>query len=114
MRAAEELLSSTHTTARIEASKAFYALKEGIARVAALEKALESANQVVIANQKSFTAGLRSTLDILAAEQRAAQTQLELRQAQLTLLVNHVSLLALVAQADTSMFDKLSEWFQIL
>ena len=114
LRAAEELLSSTQTTARIEASKAFYALKEGIARVAALEKALESANQVVIANQKSFTAGLRSTLDILAAEQRAAQTQLELRQAQLTLLVNHVSLLALVAQADTSMFDKLSEWFQIL
>ena len=114
LRAAEELLSSTQTTARIEASKAFYALKEGIARVAALEKALESANQVVIANQKSFTAGLRSTLDILAAEQRATQTQLELRQAQLTLLVNHVSLLALVAQADTSMFDKLSEWFQIL
>jgi Outer membrane efflux protein. len=61
--------------------------------VAALEKAVESAKQVVIANQKSFTAGLRSTLDILAAEQRAAQTQLDLRQAQLQLLVNHVRLL---------------------
>jgi protease secretion system outer membrane protein len=112
LRAAEELVSRTQTTARIEASKAFYALKEGIARVAALEKAVESASQVVIANQKSFTAGLRSTLDILAAEQRAAQTQLELRQAQLQLLVNHVRLLGLVAQADAPVFEKLSGWFQ--
>ena len=112
LRAAEELVSRTQTTARIEASKAFYALKEGIARVAALEKAVESAKQVVIANQKSFTAGLRSTLDILAAEQRAAQTQLDLRQAQLQLLVNHVRLLGLVAQADTPVFEELSSWFQ--
>ena len=80
--------------------------------MAALEKAVESAKQVVIANQKSFTAGLRSTLDILAAEQRAAQTQLDLRQAQLQLLVNHVRLLGLVAQADTLVFEELSSWFQ--
>jgi protease secretion system outer membrane protein len=112
LRAAEELVSRTQTTARIEASKAFYALKEGIARVAALEKAVKSANQVVVANQKSFTAGLRSTLDILTAEQRAAQTQLELRQAQLQLLVNHVRLLGLVAQVDAPVFEELSSWFQ--
>jgi protease secretion system outer membrane protein len=112
LRAAEELVSRTQTTARIEASKAFYALKEGIARVAALEKAVESANQVVVANQKSYTAGLRSTLDILSAEQRAAQTQLELRQAQLQLLVNHVRLQGLVGQADTQVFEELSSWFQ--
>ena len=112
LRAAEELVSRTQTTARIEASKAFYALKEGIARVAALEKAVESANQVVVANQKSFTAGLRSTLDILSAEQRAAQTQLELRQAQLQLLVNHVRLQGLVGQADAPVFEELSSWFQ--
>ena len=112
LRAAEEQVNRTQTTARIEASKAFYALKEGIARVAALEKAVQSANQVVVANQKSFTAGLRSTLDVLTAEQRAAQTQLELRQAQLQLLVNHVRLLGLVAQANTEVFERLSGWFE--
>jgi len=109
---AEEQAQRALMSARIEVSKAFYALKEGVARVRALENAVASAEQVVLANQKSFAAGLRSMLDILAAEQRAAQTRLDLAQARLQLVANQVRLEGLVGETSAQGFAVLAAWFQ--
>jgi len=66
----------------------------------------------VLANQKSFAAGLRSMLDILAAEQRAAQTRLDLAQARLQLVANQVRLEGLVGETSAQGFAVLAAWFQ--
>jgi outer membrane protein TolC len=71
-------------------------LIDGARRVQALDKAVSSAEQVVLANRRSFQAGIRSTLDILAADQRVAQVNFERAQARIRLLLNWIRLHSLV------------------
>jgi protease secretion system outer membrane protein len=110
--AAQELAQRALNTATLEAGRSFYVLREGIARVRALDKAAISAEQVVFANQRSFEAGLRSMLDILAAEQRLAQTQLELSEARLQLVSAWVRLQSLIAAADADQLRIVAAWFR--
>jgi len=109
--ASEEVLERVRLSVEIAASKQFYGLKEGLSRVQALQTAVASGEQVVLANQKSFLAGLRSMLDILSAEQRLAQVHLELSQARLQVFLAWVQLNALVGSANEDIFRQVSEWF---
>ncbi|CAM8625555.1 TolC Outer membrane protein [Burkholderiales bacterium] len=88
---------------RVDVLKAHSAVREGLERIAALEKAVASAAQVVLASQQSFKAGLRTTLDIVAAEQREAQARLDLSEAQLSLLAAWAKLKSLVGEVETAL-----------
>lgn len=102
LREGQEMLARAEFMAQNEVRKTYFALRESLARVAALEKAGLSAQQVVRANQKSFQAGLRTTLDILASEQRAVQVAVDLAEARAQSMNAWVRLKALVSEADES------------
>ena len=108
LRESQDLLERAQLLAQNDAQKAYFAVHEGLARVAALQNAAASAQLVVTANQKSYRAGVRTTLDILAAEQRAAQVALDLAEARVQCLIAWVRVKALVAQADENSLRTLS------
>jgi outer membrane protein/protease secretion system outer membrane protein len=108
LREGQEMLERAELLAQNEVRKTYFLLKESLARVAALETASASAQLVVTANQKSFQAGVRTTLDILAAEQRVMQVALDLAEARAQSLNAWVRLKALVNEVDETSFQALS------
>ncbi len=108
LREGQEMLERAELMAQNEVRKAYFVLREGLVRVTALEKASASAQLVVLANQKSFQAGVRTTLDILAAEQRVVQVSVELAEARAQSLTAWVRLHALVSMVDEASFQTLA------
>jgi outer membrane protein TolC len=108
LREGQEMLERAELMAQNEVRKAYFVLREGLARVMALEKASASAQLVVLANQKSFQAGVRTTLDILAADQRVVQVSVELAEARAQSLTAWVRLHALVSMVDEASFQTLA------
>jgi outer membrane protein TolC len=62
----------------------------------------------VIANQKSFQAGVRTTLDVLAAEQRVIQVAVDLVETRAQSLNAWMRLKALTSDVDETTFQLLS------
>jgi len=112
LREGQEMLQRAELIVQNDVRKTFFSLKEGLARVAALEKANASAQLVVIATQKSFQAGVRTTLDILAAQQRVVQVAVDLAEARAQCLIAWVRLKALVNEADEASMQSLSAQFK--
>ncbi len=108
LREGQDMLERAELMAQNEVRKAYFALREGLARVAALEKAIASAQLVVLANQKSFQAGVRTTLDILAAEQRVVQVAVDLAEARAQSMNAWVRLKALVSEVDEASLGNLA------
>jgi outer membrane protein, protease secretion system len=103
---AQERLALARRQTESELRKAYFGLKDSIARVAALETAFASTQQLVLATQKSATAGVRSRLDVLAAQQRAAEVALQLAEARLRVMSGRVRLESLVAEAGPGIFER--------
>lgn len=76
------------------------AVREGLARVVALERALRSAEQVVVSNRKGVEAGTRTTLDVLNVEQQRYNTRLDLARARYNLLAAWARLQGLAGGLD--------------
>jgi protease secretion system outer membrane protein len=108
LKEAEAQLERAQQLTQNDVRKAYFALTEGVAQIRALDKALASAKVVLIANQKSFQAGVRTTLDILAAEQRLAEVSTNLVGAQVATLNAWVRLNGLVGQADEALIQTVS------
>jgi outer membrane protein/protease secretion system outer membrane protein len=84
---ARETLAFGRNDIQLKVRKEYGNVREGLARVRALEKALTSADQVVVANRKGVAAGTRTTLDVLNVEQQRYNTQVDLARARYNLLV---------------------------
>ena len=76
----------------------FRGMTEGVLRIDALEQAVRSAEQAVLSNQKSFVAGVRTTVDVLNAEQQKTVAQRDLAQARYRYLVSQLRLQALAGE----------------
>lgn len=98
VREAEAQLMVAQNRVRQAVQQAYFAVRESVERMEALEQAVQSAAQVVVANEQSFKAGLRTTLDIVAAQQREAQARLDLESARLDLVMATVRLDASVGE----------------
>lgn len=97
---ARETLSFGRNDVQMKVRKEYNAVREGLARVRALEKALASADQVVVANRKGVEAGTRTTLDVLNVEQQRYNTQVDLARARYGLLVAWARLNGLAGRLD--------------
>jgi outer membrane protein/protease secretion system outer membrane protein len=104
----QEMLDRAEMMAKNEVRKTYFLLRESLMRVAALEKANSSAQTVVIANKKSFQAGVRTTLDVLAAEQRVVQVAVDLVETRAQSLNAWMRLKALTSDVDETTFSLLS------
>lgn len=104
----QEMLERAELITKNEVRKAYFLLRESLLRVTALEKALNSAQTVVVANQKSFQAGVRTTLDVLAAEQRVVQVSVDLVETRAQCLSAWIRLKSLASDVDEATFQSLS------
>jgi protease secretion system outer membrane protein len=83
---AEAELEDTRRNLLNEASRSLRAMATSLQRLQALETALQTAEQLVVATRRSLGAGLRSRTDLVLAERQLAQVRREQRQ----LVIDHL------------------------
>ena len=92
---AREILEATRLDLGVRVHREFRAMTEGVLRIQALQQAVRSGEQALLSNQKSFEAGIRTTLDVLNAVQQKTVAQRDLAQARYVYLVSYLRLQAL-------------------
>ena len=105
---AEQALEAGRRDLGVKVHKHFRGITENIPKVAALEQALRSAEQLIVSNKKSFQAGSRTIIDILNAEQQHMVVSRDLAQARFMYLISRINLLALVGGADMQMVNEIN------
>lgn len=111
IREAEARAEATVIEATTKARQFHDALVQGFARVRALQTAVRSAEQAIVGTRRSLEAGVRTQLDVLLAEQRRAETEMQLSMARYQALAAWVQLNALAGKADEQMVMKLDPLF---
>jgi len=105
---AEQALEAGRRDLGVKVHKHFRGITENIPKVAALEQALRSAEQLIVSNKKSFQAGSRTIIDILNAEQQHMVVSRDLAQSRFMYLISRINLLALVGGADMQMVKEIN------
>ena len=95
----------------VDLQKAFYGMTQGVAKVRATEAAVEAAQQAVLSSQKGVQAGTRTTVDVLNAVQRVAETTQTLYQSRYEYLANRVRLAAAAGELNDELFTDLNTAF---
>lgn len=95
-------------TVEQELRKTYFELTEGLIRVRAIETARQSARESLNSSKKSFEAGVRTVLDVLQAEQRLMQVEIDLLQAKLGSLSAWLRLHAMTAEVNASVVERVS------
>ena len=93
---AEESLEALRRDLGVRVHKEYRGVSEGVMRVKALEQAARSAEQMMKSTQMSLTAGSRTQLDVLNAQQQFTLALRDLAQARLVYLLSKVRLASLV------------------
>jgi outer membrane protein len=91
-RQAEHDLAGARKDARLQVQDSFLSVKNGVARIAALEQSLRSNQTALEATTLGRDVGTRTELDVLDAQQRVYASQLELAQARNDYLLGRVRL----------------------
>jgi TolC family type I secretion outer membrane protein len=107
-----EILEATQLDLGVRVHTEFNSVTEGIARVQALEVAARSAEVALDSARKSVLAGIRSSLDVLNAQQLSVQALRDLAQARYGLMLSRVRLLSLIGRVDESALTQISESLQ--
>ncbi|MGP1681213.1 MAG: TolC family outer membrane protein [Giesbergeria sp.] len=96
---AEEVFEATRRDLGVRVHREFRGMTEGVLRIKALEQAVVSAEQSVLSNRKSFQGGIRTTLDVLNAEQQKTLALRDLAQARYLYLVSRLRLQSLSGES---------------
>lgn len=107
---AEEMLEATRRDLAVRVRQQFRGMTEGAARILALEQAVRSAEQAVLSNQKSFAAGIRTTVDVLNAEQQKTQALRDLAQARYRYVLARLQLQALAGDDREAAVSVVNSW----
>jgi len=91
----EESLESLRRDLNLRIHKEYRGVTEGLLRIRALEQALRSATQLLDSTMKSQRAGVRTTLDVLNAEQQLVTVNRDLIQARYVYLMSRLRLSSL-------------------
>ena len=107
---AREALEAARLDLGVRVHKEFRAVTEGVLRIAALEQAARSAEQAVLSNRKSREAGVRTTLDVLNAEQQKTVALRDLAQARYLYVLSRMRLQALAGQDRWASVAQVNAW----
>lgn len=107
-----EQMEATRRDIEVRIFREFREVTEGVARIRALEQAVASADQAVLSGRKSFEAGVRTTLDVLNAEQQRTSALRDLAQARYTYLVALLRLHALAGDEQQENISAINVWLQ--
>lgn len=108
---AMETLEALRQDLGVRVYREFAGVTEGVLRIRALEQAVRSAEQVVLSNRRSFSAGSRTTVDVLNAEQQRVSAQRDLAQARYNYLISGVRLAVLAGAFDAGQFEDINRFF---
>jgi len=107
----QEVLEATRRDLNLRVHKEHRGVTEGVLKVLALEQAARSAAQLVQSTTKSKLAGVRTTLDILNAEQQLAAAQRDLVQARYLYLMARLRLASLVGKSPLEAITEVAQAF---
>lgn len=102
----DEQIEALKADLSVRVHKEFRGVVEGRARVRALVAAVRSAEVALDSARKSVKAGVRTTVDVLNAEQQRMQAKRDLSQARYSMLVSLVRLQALAGNSDESFISR--------
>ncbi len=108
---ANHLAEDLRRSISVKVHKEFDNLIQGLARIVALKRAEASAMQTVISTKKGILAGVRSTLDVLQAEQTLFTARRDLAQARYAYLIAEIKLKGLTGLISEDDIDNLSNQF---
>ena len=100
---AKQDLENTRRNVELQTRQAYLGVVSGIAQVRALQQALKSSESLLEASKLGQEVGVRTSLDVLNAQQQLFSTRRDLYQAQYNYLVSHLRLKAAagsLAEAD--------------
>ena len=109
---AEEVLEATRRDLAVRVRQEFRGMTEGVVRIRALEQAVRSADQAVLSNRRSFEAGMRTTVDVLGAEQQRTLALRDLAQARYRYVVARLRLLALAGEDRDVSVSAVNAWLK--
>lgn len=109
---AEEALEAARRDLGLRVHKEYRGVTEGELKVRALEQAVRSAEQLLVSTTRSRQAGVRTTLDVLNAEQQLATASRDLMQARYMALISRLSLYALSGMAPQQAIDEVAGAFE--
>lgn len=109
---AQEMLEATRRDLGVRVHREFRGVTEGVLRIQALEQAVRSAEQAVQSNRRSFEAGVRTTIDVLNAEQQKTLALRDLAQARYLYLVSQLRLQSLAGADRVSTVELANGWLQ--
>lgn len=109
---AEKTLEAARRDSALRVHQEFRAITENIAKVSALQQALQSADQMLISTQKSFQAGSRTLVDIANAQQQKMVVLRDLAQVRYVYLIARVKLQSLVGAANLEVIGQINQTLQ--
>lgn len=90
---------ATQVQTKTQAQNLYAQVEAGFESLKIRNQAVNTARQSVVANQKSYEAGVKSTTDVLISIQSLAQTRNDYAQAATQIALNYLSLLLVAAEA---------------
>ena len=108
---AEEALEAVRRDLGLRVHKEYRGVTEGALKVRALEQAVRSAQELLQSTLKSRQAGVRTTLDVLNAEQQLATASRDLMQTRYVTLVSRLRLYALSGKDPREAIDEVARAF---
>lgn len=104
----EAQLQALREDLALRIQQAHRGVAEARVRARALQQAVHSAQQLVRSVTRAYQAGVRTTVDVLDAEQQLAQARRDLAQTRYLALMSHLRLKALAGRADEAEIERLN------
>jgi TolC family type I secretion outer membrane protein len=111
LQAAQEQLNLKSRDAHANVKKYFNNIQSGLRTIAAYQQAVKSNETALTGTQKSFTAGLRSNIEVLNAQQKLYEAKLELSRARYKLINDIVNLKQAAGMLDAAQLEAISHYF---
>ena len=96
----------------LRVEKEFRGVTEGVLRIRALEQAVRSAETMLASSRRSFEGGIRTTVDILNAEEQRVSALRDLANARYAYMAARIRLQALAGEADERAIAAINGWLR--
>lgn len=110
---AEERLSERQRAVAADVRKYYNEVVNGIARIHALEASVSSYESALIGTQKGFTAGVRSNVDVLNAQEKLYSAKRDLSKERYSLIFNRIQLKQSAGVLTESDIQESSNWLSM-
>lgn len=102
-------LAATRERIAVEVTRQYQGVVSGMERIRALEIAVKSTSDALIAVERGYQAGTRSVVDILDAQEQVYRSRLDLTQARLEFVLARLMLSAAAGSLDATVIQEIND-----